>query len=176
MIYFRCYESRMNLLFTFSLILLVKLCFTDNYCDLNDNKEAISAINRAKSEECKNEIKKVSCELQNGTLFNYTHVSTRYCPNPERKRLGCIELKDQEEFFESIKNNTFVYNEDLNQDLCFSICVTYNNHYYIYDQEANSCKCLFKVKSNIILIFTRDQCLNGGLDIYSTGLPSLLFS
>ena len=168
-----------NDLLIFSLIFFssfVKLRLTDSYCDLTDNKEAISAINRAKSEECKHEIKKVSCELKNGTLFNYTHLSARFCPKQERIRFGCVERSDREEFFENIKNNTFSYDEtNLNNDLCLAICVTYNNQYYVYDEEGNSCKCLFKVKSNVISKYTRHQCLNGGLDIYSTGLPSLFF-
>ena len=151
----------------------VKFNFCESYCDLSENKEASSAISRATSKECKDEIERVSCELQNGTLFNYTHVAARLCPSQERIRLGCIDLAVLSDFFEDVKNNTFVYDDIFTNDLCYATCITYNNHYYLFDEELSSCKCFFKVKSSIIKKYTRNNlCENGGLDIYSTGLPS----
>ena len=144
----------------------------DEFCDLSDNKEALSAISRAKTDDCKKELKRVSCQLKLGTLFNHTQISPRLCTNQEREHLGCIDLNEKEEFFSLNKNNTFIYKDIENIDLCLAVCITFNNQHFLYDEVENTCHCLFKAKSSVISQFTRHECENGGLDIYKTGLSS----
>ena len=78
-----------------SLLNLSELEFTPPCYDVN--KETISAVQRAKTQECKAQILQVACEIQKGTFYPKTLPNT--CPNGERapnKALGCF--KDEKNF------------------------------------------------------------------------------
>lgn len=89
-------------------------------CDIT-TKEAISAIHRAKTQKCKQEIVNVTCLAQKGLL--YPKKLPNYCPNlglTTGKSLGCF--KDEKNY--RILNGYFLNLQNNNSpESCIALCL-----------------------------------------------------
>ncbi|KAI1292127.1 Xylosyltransferase oxt [Halotydeus destructor] len=147
-------------------------------------KEALSALNRATTQKCKEEIVKISCLSQQGKLFPKN--IPRNCPNHEKygHRVGCYRDKSKPRLLSN-------YATKLNQSGpldCVNVCLQYG-YPYAGVEYANQCFCGNKlpdrsaklsdsdcdmscpVRSNASIDSNPELC--GGffaIDIYETGL------
>lgn len=89
-------------------------------CDIT-TKEAVSAIHRAKTQRCKQEISNVTCLIQRGLL--YPTVLPNYCPNngfKAGKSLGCF--KDEKNF--RLLSGYYGNNKNSNSpEYCIRLCL-----------------------------------------------------
>lgn len=85
------------------------------------SKEAISAIHRAKSQECKRLISDITCEIQDGTF--YPDKLPNSCPNKGYnygKYWGCYQDEKKFRILSSFYGN---YPNTNSPDLCINICI-----------------------------------------------------
>lgn len=89
-------------------------------CDIR-TKEAISAIHRAKTQKCKQEISNITCLIQNRLL--YPKTLPNYCPSEgyeHGKSLGCF--KDEKNY--RLLNGYYGNHENTNSpDYCMRLCL-----------------------------------------------------
>ena len=70
---------------------------SSNNCDSLLNNDARSAYERAKTDECKQEIQSTACSLQENNLFNYKIKYKSICPNVIESQLkACLDQKTLE--------------------------------------------------------------------------------
>lgn len=126
-------------------------------CEIK-NDEALSAYNRAKTTECKEKIKKISCQLENAQLFDFTKLNARKCPSAEANFIGYIN---------NIEFNTFSKTFFVNSNTtCIARCLSWSYKYAIY---GNNCYCSL---DNIIEKQIIDTQKNNSYELYDTGLRS----
>lgn len=173
--------STMHLLQFYCLIIFgfikESFAFDDNIdnCLINST-EAISAYNRASTFECKNEIKRISCQLQHGVLFNYTHISKRYCPSAnDYGYFGCIYDEHKNKLLSNLNsNNSVVFNDTQSKEFCTLKCVSFNFKHAIFESITSNCTCfnLAILKSD----FIHSKCEGENyVEVYQTGIKGNVF-
>lgn len=89
-------------------------------CEIS-TREAVSAIHRAKTQKCKQEIANITCLIKKGLL--YPQKLPNYCPNNdfiEEKSLGCF--KDEKNY--RLLSGYYGTNKNLNSpDYCIRLCI-----------------------------------------------------
>uniref|UniRef100_A0A2M4AJX4 protein xylosyltransferase n=1 Tax=Anopheles triannulatus TaxID=58253 RepID=A0A2M4AJX4_9DIPT len=102
------------------------------------NKEAISAINRAKSETCKAKIVEVACEIQKNKF--YPHHLPNYCPHgdhsPDRP-LGCFR---DEKAFRLLSSYYTRFKTNNTPERCILLCLQ-SGYPYAGVQYGYECFC-----------------------------------
>lgn len=90
-------------------------------CDLTNQKDVISAVQRAKTNECKSKIVDVACKIKDGQFYPKSLPNT--CPSGERQQhryLGCY--KDSHD--DRLLSNYFVLLKTSNSpSKCINICL-----------------------------------------------------
>jgi hypothetical protein len=165
-------------------------------CNITDEL-ALSALRRAKTPECQNEIERLACSIKDQIETGDENTDGVYrirlkssCPYSYRNELVGCQLKHN--FIEFIEN----YNKTINSslislvllkqnvisiDLCIDICLSVNQHKYVaYDEESINCYCIKNLTNTFFneLLFSKiDICGNTNLNpirFYDTGLISNL--
>lgn len=89
-------------------------------CEIS-TKEAVSAIHRAKTQKCKQEIANITCLIKQGML--YPRKLPNYCPNNsffEEKSLGCF--KDEKDY--RLLSGYYGTNKNSNSpEYCIRLCI-----------------------------------------------------
>uniref|UniRef100_A0A2M4BCE2 protein xylosyltransferase n=2 Tax=Anopheles marajoara TaxID=58244 RepID=A0A2M4BCE2_9DIPT len=102
------------------------------------SKDAISAINRAKSETCKAKIVEVACEIQKKTF--YPHHLPSYCPRGEHspdRELGCFR---DEKAFRLLSSYYTRFKTNNTPERCILLCLQ-SGYPYAGVQYGHECFC-----------------------------------
>ncbi|CAL8122666.1 unnamed protein product [Orchesella dallaii] len=84
-------------------------------------KDSISAINRAKTQACKDEIANISCEITNDVL--YTKRLPRYCSNKETiygRYLGCFKDNPKDRI---LSGHLTLFKDKNSHQICIDLCL-----------------------------------------------------
>lgn len=106
-------------------------------CDVQ-SRDALSAINRARTDECKRQIQDTVCAIESGTF--YAHQLTSRCPRGSFSRgrsLGCF----QDDQTKRLLDGYYVNNKGTNSHRkCIEICLQ-SGFTYAGVQYGNECFC-----------------------------------
>ena len=166
-------------------------------CDFSDIPDAVSAFNRAQTEECKDQIKFLSCvSKQQKELYQNQDYKNgflklaldRRCPDSydfNLRNLSSNEFQvkiDQSRFFQGCLLSETI--NDTNPDFkihpevkflkpCIDLCLTsYLNKYAGYDDLTKKCVCIKSFNSSLFLDCESLQD-DSKLKIYHTGLSGI---
>jgi hypothetical protein len=146
-------------------------------CQLIHN-ESISAYERARTPQCKQEIVEKACELQSGDLFDEKHEG-RQCPRRLISRVACIKNKLLKEFNRKLasgKFRFFVEADMRSENECVQHCFTYGHKYSVFNQTDATCKCFFNISKNALMSYFDEKCDRGSttFQLYDTGVKGLI--
>lgn len=151
-------------------------------CDVQ-SRDALSAITRAKSEECKRQIVETVCAIESGTF--YAKQLTSRCPKGNYTRghhLGCF----QDEQTDRLLSGYYVNNKETNSpNKCIEICLQ-SGFMYAGVQYGNECFCGNSPPPSTVQMTDssgkcgmtcpgEEQALCGGyftMNVYETGISS----
>ena len=157
----------------------------------------MSAIRRAQTTECKNEIVRLACQVQEQIenkheegLFR-TRIKAS-CPITKRnEQVSCLPQKDFVSLIENLnktqkneKNESddvsvkmvMQRNDVRDLEFCIDICVSFNQHKYAaYNQKLKSCYCFKNLTNDLLLGNSNCDAKNQDniVHIYYTGLQSI---
>lgn len=90
-------------------------------CDISDVREAVSAVSRAKSQDCKQHIIEVACAIKAETFYP-THL-TNSCPSGNfiaNRSLGCFKDEKKQRLLSGYYSN---FKESNSPKKCMSVCL-----------------------------------------------------
>lgn len=90
-------------------------------CDISDVREAVSAVSRAKSQQCKQHIIEVACAIKAETFYP-THL-TNSCPSGNfiaNRSLGCFKDEKKQRLLSGYYSN---FKESNSPKKCMSVCL-----------------------------------------------------
>lgn len=163
-------------------ILLSELKFKPN-CDILRDKEVISALQRAKTHDCKKHIVDIACQIKSGEL--YPKTLPNLCPSGSNyianRSIGCFKDEKKNRLLSSYYSN---YKETNSPKKCIQICLQ-SGYLYAGVQYSSECFCgndepsiNFKLPdSKCIMKCPAEQKETCGgyytMNIYETGIASM---
>jgi hypothetical protein len=165
-------------------------------CDLTLNAEAVSALKRASTAECKIQIENLACTIQNQATHEHESALNRTCVyanNNEHKRAlytrGCLTSVDfrayitteSEVYAATRTSNETIFAAEFTQvkqlQSCIDVCLTQAHFKYAaFGGEDPSCVCVRYLKTGMkeSLVFTIESLCKQSdesiYQIYHTGL------
>ena len=174
-------------------------------CNFSDNKQAISAYERAKTSLCKDEIEHAACFFKSivslGEPFNYVRLKSR-CPfvkpsdepvlQVEASELISILNESNQDSFRSVPYSDRLALNKNGHAICRDICLTYHAMEYAafrrdledntlnFNSSLQSCICLKDLKSfdlslNDSYVSSVTETKTRYFDLFKTGLFSKIF-
>lgn len=107
-------------------------------CDILKDKEVISALQRARTQECKEHIVDVTCQIKSGHLYPKTLPNT--CPSVNyiaNRSIGCFKDEKRHRLLSSFYAN---YKETNSPKKCIQICLQ-SGYLFAGMQYSTECFC-----------------------------------
>ena len=107
-------------------------------CDILKDKEVLSAIQRAKTQECKEHIIDVACAIKSNTL--YPNTLPNACPSGNyiaNRSIGCFKDNKKNRLLSKLYSN---FKESNSVKKCISVCLQ-NGNLYSGVQYSTECFC-----------------------------------
>lgn len=164
-----------------SILGFVDVTAQSSNCNIDHNKDAQSAIERAKTTFCKQQIRDLACEL--AKQFNYSSSTASQKSDNfiyklelkplcnlnqnEQPFLGCVSVNANETAFNLTESPHYKHLQS--SSICQKTCLTYNStQYALFNNLTNDCYCLNNETKTL-------KCSNdpGEFYLYRTGLVQL---
>lgn len=107
-------------------------------CDILKDKEVISAVQRARTQQCKEHIINIACQIKAGVLYPKKLINT--CPSGnyiENRSLGCFKDTKKHRLLSSLYSN---FKETNSPKKCIQICLQ-SGFIYAGVQYSSECFC-----------------------------------